>query len=437
MLEGRMIEGEPYASDERGEVPKYLASAVAVARAARPGEYVVAHLRTGTFLRTDRLGALTVRAMVKGSSDQEAAALVDRLEAGSGERAKRLIFALHIKGALTATRPPSGRRRRLRAASAMLSIPLAAVGPLVRIVPIAALTWIVRDLPATRIARRVSGPGRATLKTNLQASGYSGRELDAAMKPTRSLNHLFMFVSVTLQPRRLNRLVDRLFDRESVDRLVSGLDESGATVGVFLHGPMCAAVPNALRLRGRQVTRVVVPWTHGMFVSPSSGHMGDFFGDPQDAFVAEVDPRVTPGHLLRHLKAGRSVYVTLDAIMHVRDSVTGELHKPRAAAEIDLLGRRFLRNDGPAWLSVLSGRPLALWTTFYSSTGVVLQSSQLLHPDPALRTEDRVAALSRRLYACAEVAIREHPEAWRYWGLLDLITVDARELRATPSSLGV
>ena len=429
MVERDAIEAKQGPIEAQAEVPKYVSSVVAVGRSARPGEYVVAHFRTGTFLRTDWLGARVVRSLIRGRSNLEALAMVEKIEPGSGELAKRLMFALHIKGAITSEPVGRNRRRRLRVASAMMTVPLTAMGPVVRATPISVLAWLVGVLPSARIARRVSGASRATLSDKLQASGYAGRELAAAMRPTRSLNHLFMFLSTNLPPDRLNRFVDRLFDRESVDRFVRSLEVTGGTVGAFIHGPLCAAVPNAVRVRGQRIVRVIVPWTHGMFVSSASGPMRDFFGDSPEMVVAEqTDRKLTPGPLLRHLKAGRNVYLALDAIAHVRDSVTGELRKPRPDAEIDLLGHRIPRNDGPAWLAVLSGRPLALWSTYYSSNGVVLVSSPPLYPDLSLRTEERVEALSLRLYACAEAAIREHPEAWRYWSLLDLITVDSGEL---------
>jgi hypothetical protein len=165
--------------------------------------------------------------------------------------------------------------------------------------------------------------------------------------------------------------------------------------------------------------------THGIYLSESSGPLSNFFGDAPQMAVADNDSLVATGTLLRNLKAGRSVYIALDNIIHVRDHKTGELRKPKTEIEVEMLGLRFPRNDGPAWLAVRSGRPLALWTTHCSPSGVVvLTGSQLIQQDLSLPIEERVAAMSQRLYACAEVAIRAHPEAWRYWSYLNLMTVN-------------
>src|SRR4029077_11310219 len=112
-----------------------------------------------------------------------------------------------------------------------------------------------------------------------------------------------------------------------------------------------------------------------------------------------------------HLKSGRSVYVALD--------VPASERKP--AAEVKMLGHAFPRNDWPAWLAMRSGRPLALWTTHSTPAGVVITASPTLYPDPSLPIGMRVADLSERLYALAEAAILEHPEAWTFLGYLHLL----------------
>jgi hypothetical protein len=219
-------------------------------------------------------------------------------------------------------------------------------------------------------------------------------------------------------------MVHRVFDERSVNELAARLEPAEPVVGVFLHGPLFPAVPNVLRTRGREVVRAVVPLTHGINLSSRFGPVSHFFGDSPELTVAIKDPLDAMGALLRGLKTGRSVYVSLDDIMFARDRQTGQLRKPKPAAEIDMLGRRFPRNDGPARLAVRSGRPIMLWTTHCSSSGVVfITASPLLYPDISLSAELRVGELSGRLYGFAEQAITSHPEAWRYWSYLNLMTV--------------
>jgi hypothetical protein len=232
-----------------------------------------------------------------------------------------------------------------------------------------------------------------------------------------------MFLSLCLSQPRLGRVLNRLFDPIAADEVAHRVQEEGATIGVFLHGPLCPAVPNVLRSRGCDVIRVVAPLTHGMRISSSSQPLRDFFGESPDILVAD-NTTLSIGPLLRHLKDGRSVYVALDNIIHVRDVETGDLSKPKAQAEVEMLGHRFPRNDMPAWLAARSGRPMVLWTTHGSEAGVVIKASPAIAPDPALPMEQRIAALSETLYKYAEAAILAHPEAWRYWTHINLMTVD-------------
>lgn len=394
---------------------RYLRALVAVARSARPGEYAVVHFGSGTFFRTDRLGALAVRALIHGQSDAEAIELVERIEAGVGERARRLIDQLSSTGTMTTVRLfQGGRRWWLRRVAALAIGPvLSALAPLVHLAPTSVLAWMFRILPSSPIAYHVWRSSRLTILDNLQASGYAGQpearllEIGRGCAVCAPANRLFLYLSLAITPERLNRLVERLFDRDSADQLAIRLQADGPAIGVFLHGGLYAAVPNALRIRGQEVVRVVVPRTHGINLSELSGPLRDLFGD-SSTMTVEVNDPLAMGALVRHLKAGRSVYIGLDRLVF-----------ERKAGEIDMLGHRFPRNDGPAWLAVRSGRPLALWTTHSSSTGVAIEASPPLYPDPSLPVDLRVSALSERLYAYAESAIRQHPEAWAAWSYLN------------------
>jgi lauroyl/myristoyl acyltransferase len=144
--------------------------------------------------------------------------------------------------------------------------------------------------------------------------------------------------------------------------------------------------------------------------------MGEFFGDTPDVVVESTDSGASGG-LLRHLKAGRSVYVALDDLARGRKGIS----------EIYMMNQSFPRNDAPAWLATRSGRPVALWTTHWSGSRVVITPYALIYPDPSLPQEVRVAALSERLYRHAEAAIRAHPEAWGCWNYLHLVTGTAHE----------
>lgn len=405
------------------EVPeKYLKWVVGVGRSARPGEYVIAHPMTGLFCRTDWLGAMAVRALIDGQSGPEVIDMVERIEAGAGQRLLLLLFLLDLKGAFSMV--PLYRTQKWRGVAARaLGLALSTVGLSVRLAPPALLAGMFRLLLSAPVAHLWRSKP-LVLPDEVGRNGSTARP-GAVVRPHRSFNYLFMYYSVSLSPERLSRLVKRLFDRASVESVSASVKEAGPTIGVFLHGPLFPAVPNVLRAHGNQVVRAVVPMTHGMYVSQSSGKLPSIFGDPEDMAVATTSPLVATGSFLRHLKAGRSVYVSLDDIQTARDPVTGELSKPKPAATIELLGHRLPRNDGPARLAVRSGCPVTLWSTHCSpSGGVVMTASPLLYADSSLRPEERVAELSERLYGYAEAAIREHPEAWRYWSFLTLMTVD-------------
>lgn len=393
----------------------YLCVATAVCRSARSGEYVVAHLGSGSFFRTDRLGAATARALINGRVGAEAMQLAESIDAGAGERARRLICLLGSTGAMNVIQP---RRRRIRWASIGLGLALGSMAPMVRIAPARLLAWTFKLWFSTPIAWHVWRCSRFRIELNLRASGYGDRSRRwlaqvgrrCAVEPSR--NYLFNYVSVAIPSRRLERLVDRLFEADSLRELAVRLKESGPVVGVFLHGPLCVALPNALRNRGQEVVRVIVPRTHGVNVSASSGRLRDFFGESAEMTVEENDPNAS-GALLRHLKAGRNVYVALDRLAEGR------------TAKIEILGHWLARNDAPAWLAVHSRRPVMLWTTHSTRRGVVVTASPLIHPDPTLPLERRVATVSERLYAHAEAAIREHPEAWTCWTYPNLIPDNA------------
>lgn len=410
----------------------FLRATVAVALSPRRGEYLLVHFGSGSFLRTDRLGALVARALVAGRPGADAMRIAEEIETGAGDRARLLICLLGATGAM-ALEPPAGLPRLFRmavsqAASAMLGV----VATTANVAPVRFWAWVLRTWSRTPIARHVWRCGRPTILGNLNRYGYAGRDarwLDhvgrqIAAEPSR--NYMINYLSLAPSPGQLSKLVDRLFDRKSLDELVLRLRSTGPVVAAYLHGPLVVPVPNALRNRGLQVTRVVVSGTHGLNVSEDSDQLGDLFGDPMDATVDETD-RSASLQLLRHLKSGRHIYVALDR--------TTERPTTYRRADIEFLGQCIPRNDGPAWLAVSSGRPLTLWTTHNSQSGVVISVSTPLHPDPSLPTAAaRVADLSRRLYVQAEAAIRERPEAWTCWTYPSLLAPDP--LRGADVDLG-
>ena len=404
-----------------GTPPRYLHAVVAVARSAYPHEWSVVHLGSGKFLRTDRLGASTIRAMIDGRSDLEATAAADRIERGAGDRATQLLEGLASAGALTLTPPALGssRWRSRRLAALAVGLLLGFAGRLVRLAPVGVLAGLFRWLPGSPVTAHVWRSGQSGIQANLRAAGYMDRPPRwlkwaglgcAAVAP---VNHLFMYLGPVLQPARLAGLVKQLVEPDSFDRVARQVDEAGAVVGVMLHSGCFALVPNALRERGLQLIRAVAPEWHGVYLSHRSGPLGDFWGDRPETAVKVTDPLATAA-MVRHLKAGRSIYIALDRLAFERPTAT-----------TDMLGLAFPRNDGPAWLAVRSGRPVSLWTTHYSPGGVTLNASPLVYPDSSLPPDARVADVSERLYRLAELAIRAHPESWAGWTYLSLVTNSA------------
>jgi peroxiredoxin len=347
----------------------YLRATLAVARSYRKGEYVVIALRSGRFMRTDVLGAVAVRSLMDGRSGAETMAMIEHLEAGAGERARWLICMLGGKGAMTFWPPARSRLqaglRRLVSSSAGLAMNAAI--RVAGVMPIVILVRLYRMAP---------------------------RRLVAA-----SSNGLFLFLSLIVTPERLNRLACRLFDRSSVQELAERLKTSDTSIAVFLHGELCAALPNALHAVHREIVRAIEPWQHGVSVSATSDKQPRFFGETAEMCVDVANPLGTAS-LLRHLKTRHTVYLGLDT------------WSKRSEGVVEVLGHAFPRNDGPAWLAVRSGCPVSLWTTYASHSGVVIKTYPAIHPDPRMLVPERVVDVSNRLYADADAAIRAHPEAW-------------------------
>jgi lauroyl/myristoyl acyltransferase len=387
---------------------------VAVARAAKPGQFVIVHFGSGRFLHTDWLGALAVRELMEGRSEAQVLDRVEEIEAGTRERAQTLIERLAMTGAMTAQPPlQSSRRWRLRRLAArLIGLALGVLAPIVRVIPDPILAWSFGILYSSPLVDHVWRSQRFAVLTNLRAGGYADRTQKWMFNVGRGsasfgpLTALFMYLGDAVLPGRLSQVVDRLFDQSTVHDLAARLRAAGPTVAVFLHGGLCAAVPNVLRARGHEVVRAVVGPTHGVNVSAGSGPIGSFFGDGPELTVDVSDP-LAAAALVRHLKSGKNVYIGLDKLMFER--------KP---AQVEMLGLRFPRNDGPAWLSVRSGCPVVLWTTHRSASGFVITASPAVYPDPSLPVDEQVAALSNRLYRYAEGAIRDHPEAWQAWSYL-------------------
>jgi hypothetical protein len=403
-MQAEAIDGVAVATD-RAAAPKYLRALTAVSRSPRKGEYLVILIRSGSFYRTDRLGAKLARAMISGKSNIEALELIDHIEAGSSEWGQRLIYALEAKGALATSRPASPPPLRLRLVAYIAGPVLGAVGPIVRIMPPALLASLFRKL------------------LSLGSGGSAPSNRRHRPRQRRSFNYAFMYLTLCLPPERVGKVINRLFDRAAADEVADRVKAEGPTVAAFLRGPLCPAVPNVLRARGLEVVRIVPPLSHGVFVSRQSGQLVDFFGETPQMLVRDTG-RLFAGELLRHLQEGRSVYVGLDNILHVRDPKTGTLSKPQVTAVVEMLGRRFPRNDFPAMLATRSGRPLVLWTTHDSAAGCVISASPPLYPDSSLPMADRIAELSKALYRYAEAAIHEHADDWRYFAHINLMTVD-------------
>ena len=155
---------------------RYLRAMVLVAQSARGGEYFVFHLGSGSFFRTDRLGAVAARALIDGRSGAEAMELVERIEAGAGRRAWRVVANLGWRGAMSDVPPVSpGRLRLRRLAATAMGFGLSVLGPLANTLPTAVLAWLFQFLPSTPIASHVWRSTRLAIVSNLQESGFAGR----------------------------------------------------------------------------------------------------------------------------------------------------------------------------------------------------------------------------------------------------------------------
>lgn len=404
------------------QMRKYLRGVIAVARSPLRGEYLVFHPNSGTSFRTDHLGARAVQALLEGRSNHDAIELVERIEPGAGKGARRLIAGMDVIGALTPLPSPLTSRRWFlrRLATKAIGLALGVAVQLAWTAPTSLMVWIYRTLPASPLGRRVWLANRRAIIENLKASGYatqSERWLNAvSWGCTVSLwtNRYWWYLTLAISPKRLGRVLDRLVDRDSFEDLAHRLRKNGPAVVVFLHEPLTVALPNALRSRGVDMIRTIRARAHGAMVSQRS-KFSHYFGDPPENVVNVDDPLVT-GIMLRHLKAGRSVYIALDRVA-----------SGKTAADVEMVGHRIPRNDGPAWLAVRTGRPLVFVSSHLTPSRTVrIRTYPTLCPDASLVTELRVSDLSERLYAYADCAVREHPEGWSGWAYLSRIRGNPR-----------
>ena len=390
---------------------RYLRAAVAVARSAKAGEYVVAHFSSGTFFRIDALGAQAVRALVDGASDLEAMQLVEERETGAGQRLKPLIDHLFVRAAMTSEPPArSGARWAIRRrASPAIGTAMSMLAPFVRFAPTRWLAWVYRALPSTPIGRHVWRSCRFTIVDNLRASGFGDHPEPWLRKTSQQIaactpgDWFFLYMTIALSPARLERFVSRVFDAAGVADLASRLRAEGPAVITYMHGPLSPALPNALRALGVHVVRTTKGDAHGVNVSDKAGPLSSFFAETPDMAVDLADENAAQA-MLQHLGRDHSIYISLDKVA-----------SPRATAEIGLLGQRFSRNDEPAWLAVRSGRPVILVNTFYSGRKIGIDVYPTLYPQPGEQPEADVERISTRLYQYGESALRAHPESWACW----------------------
>jgi len=352
--------------------------------------------------------------MVDGMSDVDAAGLAEHQEAGAARRTHQLVEELATTGALTWNRPDThtNRWRVRRLAGLTAGLGLGAAAAVARHLPVRMLSRMIGLLPSSPFTWHVYRSSRTTIVANLLSSSLADEPArwlrwvamgSAAVAPA---NGCFNFLGTILARGRLDLVADRVVDRPSADRVAAQVAEAGPLIGVFLHGGLYAAVPNVLRSRGHKVVRVVVPRTHGTYVSEASGRLTDLWGETSEMTV-EAGDAFGSAAMVRHLKEGRNVFIALDRLAFARPTGTAYM-----------LGRALPRNDGPAWLAVRSGRPVALWTTYIDRGRIQITASLLLYPDPTLSPQERVARLSQQLYEQAEKAIRAHPEAWACWSYL-------------------
>jgi lauroyl/myristoyl acyltransferase len=366
--------------------------------------------------------------MRDGMSDVNAAQLAERQEAGAAERAHLLIEGLATGGALTWNRPDRRktrwRVRRLAAVTAGLGLGFASA--LVRHMPAPVVARAIGLIPSSLFATHVYRSGAAMTMAHLRSSIFADRppawlrRVGVGSAAVSVTNASFMFLTTVLARSRMNLVSDRVVDRSSADLLAAQVAEAGPMIGVFLHGGLFGVVPNVLRTRGHRVVRAVMPLTHGTYLSEASGKLTDLWGETPELTVDASDALGTAA-MVRRLEEGSSVYIALD-----------KLAIDRPPGTVYILGLALPRNDGPAWLAVRSGRPLALWTTHLERGRFVISTTPTLQPDSALPPRERVARLSEQLYRLAEEAIRAHPEAWACWTYLDGRTGGSEIARAEP-----
>jgi hypothetical protein len=281
-LKAASLSAEIASARPDGEPLGFLRAMVAVVRSARRDEYMVVHFGSGTFFRTDRLGALAIRALMRGRSDAQAIQLVEGLEPGSGVRARWLIDLLGSKGAMShVPGSQAGMRSRLRRRAGLATgLTMSILARFVRVTPAPVLAWTFGILPSTAMGRSTWRTNRLTILNALRANGSV-----TPTRPNPQRNFLFMYLGTVLTPAQLSRLVEHLFDRASVDELSGRLQATGPTVGVFLHSPLCVAVPNVLRNRGHEVIRVLITRASGINVSQRASPLRDFYGESTELSV--------------------------------------------------------------------------------------------------------------------------------------------------------
>lgn len=405
---------------------RYLRTSLLIVR--HRGDYLLLHPGSSVTLLTDALGARSAMRLIRGQSAAAVRAWAEARLPGAGARVARLVDRLDTIGAITSDPPRHDLRWHLRRSVSMLMGPLlTAASLLTPYLPVLLLRAMIAGLPHTPLVSRTVGQIQPYVSANLEASGYahtsaSWRQSIAHASAAASARTFFaMYLALVLPPRKLLGVTTACFDLESFAALERLLHQTGGAVLAGLHTSLYVGLLPLLRAAGWETAVIVDVASLGITVG-SSPLAGLAVYNQYAAAIVDSGSLLGGRELLKNMRTGKLAAVTFDAPPQGASD-------PTRMPSVSFLGQRLYRFDGPAWLSMQSGKPIIFVATYQHGHRTAIYAGPALFPVPGLSRRAQMADLTARLYEEGETFLRAHPDDWMAWSYLsDLVAPEQVEV---------
>jgi lauroyl/myristoyl acyltransferase len=394
----------------------YLRSALIVARSPLAARFLVLHPRSFQRFHTDSLGAEALRWFSLGLSAAAVRAFVEHRCSGAGGRWNRMVSRLFVMGSLTNRSPVHNANwwfRRLLAL--LLGRALSAGVGAWRHTPTRVLQRLLVWLPAILLERGAMKHLAPLIEANLVAGGYRDQPPAWRRSIARSVvratlqTNLFSYLLYVLTPRQLADLLRAMLDVRGLEHIRRALDERQGAIVVGLHWHLFFAGVFYASTMG-PVVQLSALGLDEQSLAAEETFAATPFAEPVDS-----ESPLVIRTLVRRLRAGKIVMLTIDVGLPAGSE--------RQVETIKFLHHDVPRYDTAAWLSVHTGRPIILAHPARKDGRLAVGFSPPILTPEAGTADERVRALSERLYAYADRQVREHPEAWLGWTSLGWLAV--------------